>query len=98
MADNSVDKRLEPFDIALASAEDADINLELDDEVDFELLGEEVQDDGSVIIDFGPDGIPTEEVEDHTSNLAEYLGEAELTGMTSELIPAYKADRETREP
>ena len=53
-------------------------------------------DDGSIIIDF--DGGLSEELlgPDHDSNIAEFIDEATLESMASELVSDFEADRESR--
>lgn len=96
MATN-IDKALSPSDITVE--EGPEIELEpLGEELEYELAEEEMNDDGSVVIDFDPTADEVAPDSDHGANLAEYLSDEVLQGISSELVQAYKDDRETREP
>ena len=51
--------------------------------------------DGGVVIDFDPNAMDEGGTE-HDSNLAEYIDEADLREISSELISAYQSDRDSR--
>lgn len=84
-------KPLSPIDIEI-EAEEPIIDIEIDDDVTVTPM-----DDGSVEIDFGSGGEASEEAEgEFVSNLAEFIDDAELTVMASDLIEKFEADRQTR--
>lgn len=71
-----------------------------EDEITVEVINPDAvsmeTDDGSIIIDF--DGGLSEELlgPDHDSNLADFIDEATLESMASELVSDFEADRESR--
>jgi hypothetical protein len=97
MTPNSIDKALAPSDLTIEDGEAIEIDLPLPDE-DI-VADEEVQDDGSVVIDFDPSN-PTQDAEesDFGANLANELGDQELVLLAGELLQHYDDDKKTREP
>jgi len=81
----------------------SDLEIETDpteEELTIEVLNPEAvsmeTEDGGVIIDF--EGGLSEQLlgQDHDSNLAEFIDEADLEAMASELVSDFEADRESR--
>lgn len=81
----------------------SDLEIETDpteEELTIEVINPEAvsmeTEDGGVIIDF--DGGLSEQLlgQDHDSNLAEFIDEADLEAMASELVSDFEADRESR--
>ena len=98
MATN-VDKMMTPIeDFEVEANDDVEVTLPEDEELDFEMMGEEEDEDGNVTIDFDPTADQDEEGAEHDANLAEVLGDAELQALSSDLVQEYKDDRETRAP
>ena len=97
MATN-VDKMMTPIeDFEVEANNDVEVALPEDD-IDFELVGEEEDEDGNVTIDFDPTADIEEEGAEHTVNLAEVLSDQDLETISSDLVQEYKDDRETRAP
>jgi|TARA_R110000868_G_scaffold99250_4_gene273247 hypothetical protein len=96
MATN-IDKALNPNDLLVE--EGPEIELEpLGEELEYELAEEEMNEDGSVVVDFDPNGDEEGGEDEHSENLADKLTDEVLTGISDELVQAYKDDRETRDP
>jgi len=91
----NVDKKLTPFDIEVEDGPELELDLTGDD-VEYEVVGEEMQEDGGVVVDFAP-GEGEDENVDHDRNLAEVMDDQDLVTLATELVQAYKDDRETRE-
>ena len=96
----NVDKALVPSDILVEDGPEVDIDpLTGDaDDPDYELMGEEQNEDGSVVIDFDPNGEDEDRSEDHNVNLAELLEDEALSALSAELVQAFKDDKDTRAP
>ena len=92
----NVDKKLTPFDIEVEDGPELELDLTGDD-VEYEVVGEEMQEDGGVVVDFAP-GEGEDENVDHDRNLAEVMDDQDLVTLATELVQAYKDDRETRKP
>jgi hypothetical protein len=79
-------------------APDEGIDIEIDDDggelVDGALVVE--NDDGSVDIDFDPELKGALSVEDHNANLAEYMSDMDLSGLSQQLMSGVKEDEESR--
>ena len=89
----AVDKRLEPFEVDIEknpSEEELKVEIVNPDAVSIET------EDGGVIVDF--EGDATEEMvgPDHNSNLAEFIEDADLEKMASDLIDDFVSDRASR--
>ena len=87
----AIEKPLEPFDeLELVEGTDADeIEVEIEAPVGVE------DDDGSIVIEFGPE-LDEEIVSDHDENIAELIDEDVLASMASELVADFEADRVSR--
>ena len=96
----NIDKALVPSDILVEDGPEVDIDPLPDDadNPDYELMGEEQNEDGSVVIDFDPNGENEDRGEEHNENLAELLEDDDLTALSTELVQAFSDDRETRAP
>ena len=96
----NIDKALVPSDILVEDGPEVDIDPLTDDadNPDYELMGEEQNEDGSVVIDFDPNGEKEDRGEEHNENLAELLEDDDLTALSTELVQAFSDDRETRAP
>ncbi|MBT4085516.1 MAG: hypothetical protein HOE83_17155 [Alphaproteobacteria bacterium] len=92
----AIDKAIIPSDLDIEEGEEIEIGLP--DDANFELVGEETGDDGSVVVDFDPDAGDDTDGDDHQANLAEVLDDTILTKMASELVESFKDDKLTREP
>ena len=92
----AVDKALIPSDLDVEGSGDIEVELAAE-EMDLELAEETEDEDGGVVIDFDPEATQQEETA-HGDNLAELIDDMVLTGMASDLVQAYKDDKETREP
>ena len=95
MATN-VDKQLVPSELDVEGNTDVEVSLPGDD-FDMEIV-EEVEQDGSVIVDFDPEDGSYEGPDNHGSNLAEQLDDEVLNSIGSELVSIYQDDRRTRAP
>ena len=94
----NVDKRLTPSPVTAAAREDElDIVLPEDDELDYEVMTEEEQDDGGVIVDFDPDAGNQAASTEHDVNLAEFIEDDVLSQVSGELVQAFKDDKKSRE-
>ena len=93
----AIDKRLIPAEVDIEGSNDLAVELPPEEEFDFDLVEEEENDDGSVIIDFDPSAAENEEGE-HLDNLVEHIEEGVLTTIATELVQAYEDDKLTREP
>jgi len=91
----AVDKPMEPSNILLQSDElsdSMDITIE-----DLQDPTETEQEDGSIVVDFGGEELGEEDpTGEHDDNLAEYLDEAELQSLASDLIESFNGDRTSR--
>ena len=95
MATN-VDKTLVPSDIEVEANTDVEVALPGDD-FDMEIV-EEVEQDGSILVDFDPEATMYESEEGHGENIADLLEDEVLNAIGSELVGAYTDDRRTRAP
>ena len=95
MATN-VDKTLVPSDIEVEANTDVEVSLPGDD-FDMEIV-EEVEQDGSVVVDFDPEATLAEREDGHGENIADLLDDELLNSIGSELVAAYQDDRRTRDP
>ena len=95
MATN-VDKAMVPSDLDVEEGEG--ITIEFPDDPEYDDIIEEEQSDGSVVIDFDPRPEGASGTGEHGENLAEILDESILQKMSSDLVQAYKDDRQTRKP
>ena len=83
----AVEKKMEPSDVEVMNGQDVEIEIINPDAVSVET------DDGGMLIDFS--GEVTDELigPSHDENLAEFLDEADLQSMASELIGDFDGDR-----
>lgn len=74
------------------------VDIEIDDDegelVDGALVVE--NEDGSVDIDFDPELADALAVEDHDANLAEYMSDMDLAGLSQQLMSGVEEDKESR--
>lgn len=74
------------------------VDIEIDDDegelVDGALVVE--NEDGSVDIDFDPELADALAVEDHNANLAEYMSDMDLAGLSQQLMSGVEEDKESR--
>lgn len=90
----AIAKPLTPFEIEIDSEEPMD-DIEVVEESDATVTP---TDDGGVVIEFESLEIDVEpEDTEHDANLAEYISEADLESMASELVGDFLADRRTRD-
>jgi len=88
----AIEKQMEPSDLDIEEADATDIEVEI---VNPDAVAINT-DDGGVVIDF--EGDLTESVvgPDHDANLADFIDEAVLQSMASELVGEFNSDRESR--
>lgn len=89
----AVEKPLAPSDLEIeANSSEEELTIEV---INPEAVSMETE-DGGVIIDF--DGGLSEELmgQTHDSNLADFIDEADLAAMASDLVADFEADRESR--
>ena len=91
-----IDKRMTPFDVEVEDTDEVEVTL--GEEIDFDEVGEEEDEDGNVIIDFDPEADKAEAGLEHDANLAEFMDDTDLTKVGTELVKMYKDDRESRKP
>ena len=90
----AIAKPLTPFEIEIDSEEPMD-DIEVVEESDATVTP---TDDGGVVIEFESVEVDVEpEDTEHDANLAEYISEADLESMASELVGDFLADRRTRD-
>jgi hypothetical protein len=89
----AIEKQMEPSDLEIEDTDAEDIEVEI---VNPDAVSIETE-DGGVIIDF--EGGIAEEImgPDHDANLAEFIDEATLQSMASELVGDFNSDRESRQ-
>ena len=93
----NVDKQLTPIDLEVEGG--TAFAVELPDEgLDVEVVDEVEQEDGGVVVDFDPATATMDSETDYGQNLAELLGDEALQTLATELVQAYKDDRDTRKP
>jgi hypothetical protein len=83
----AIDRLAQPFDAPVG--EDLEIVVENPESISM------MDEDGGVIIDFSPDASELMGVR-HDSNLAEFMGQADLDVLSSELVAQFEADRNSR--
>jgi len=87
----AIDRPLITPEAMMGQGQDPDVEIEI---VNPESVSIETE-DGGMTIDFDPDVIPLDAVP-HDANLAEFIDERDLSDMASELVGAYKSDKESR--
>jgi hypothetical protein len=89
----AVEKQMEPSDLDIEGTDAQEIEVEIVNP-DAVSIG---TDDGGMIIDF--EGSLTEELigPEHDANLADFIDEATLQSMASELVGDFESDRESRQ-
>ena len=100
----------EPFPVSLVERQNDDPNLiEIEEDVEFAVPGAfstvldnvpeeieiELSEDGGALVDFDPQETRDEE-EEFDSNLAEFLDDGELGGLSNELMAEFEANRASR--
>jgi len=89
----AVEKPLQtPDDDDIVDIESEDVEVEIVNPESVAIEGE----DGGIVIDFDGEGYEGSEDIPHDANLAEYIDEADLQGMASELIQEFENDRASR--
>ncbi len=83
----AIDRLAQPFD----APEGEDLEIVVENPESISMMDE----DGGVIIDFSPDASERMGVR-HDSNLAEFMGQADLDVLSSELVAQFEADRNSR--
>ena len=88
----AIEKQMEPSDLEIEDTDAQEIEVEI---VNPDAVSIETE-DGGVIVDF--EGSFTEEMmgPEHDANLAEFIDEAVLQSMASELVEDFESDRESR--
>jgi len=92
----AIDPRLTPAELDV-EGNPLEVILPDDDEIDFDLVGEEKDGEGGVVIDFEP-GMDEQTGGDFGGNLAESIEDGVLSAIGTELVQAYRDDKLTREP
>lgn len=89
----AIEKQMEPSDLEIEDTDAQEIEVEI---VNPDAVSIETE-DGGVIVDF--EGSFTEELmgPEHDANLAEFIDEAVLQSMASELVGDFESDRESRQ-
>ena len=87
----AIDRPLITPEAMMGQGQDPDVEIEI---VNPESVSIETE-DGGMTIDFDPDVIPLDAVP-HDANLAEFIDERDLSDIASELVGAYKSDKESR--
>lgn len=85
----AIDRLAQPFDAQGGEGEALEIVVENPESISM------MDEDGGVIIDFSPDTSELMGVR-HDSNLAEFMGQADLDVLSSELVAQFEADRNSR--
>ena len=100
----------EPFPVSLVERHNDDPNLiEIEEDVEFAVPGAfstvlddvpeeieiEIEEDGGALVDFDPQDARGDE-EDFNANLAEFLDDGELGGLSNELMAEFEANRASR--
>ena len=100
----------EPFPVSLVERQNDDPNLiEIEEDVEFAVPGAfstvlddvpeeiqmEIEEDGGALVDFDPQDARGDE-EDFNANLAEFLDDGELGGLSNELMAEFEANRASR--
>ena len=88
----AIEKQMEPSDLDIEGTDAADVEVEI---VNPDAVAINT-DDGGVIIDFEGDLTESITGPDHDANLAEFIDEAVLQSMASELVGEFSSDRESR--
>jgi len=88
----AIEKQMEPSDLDIEGTDAADVEVEI---VNPDAVAINT-DDGGVIIDFEGDLTESIAGPDHDANLAEFIDEAVLQSMASELVGEFSSDRESR--
>lgn len=91
----NVDKRLEPSDILVEDGEEVEVEVS---DIDYELVGEEENEDGSVVVDFDPQADVEVDATAHEANLALVVEDSVLIGLAKDLIEDFDHDKQSREP
>ena len=89
---NNIDKALEALNLGLDIEPGNGVEVELEKEVEFDPAFE-IQEDGSAII---PEDISEQKPTEHTSNLADFLPETDLSLLSSDLVNLYESDKDSR--
>ena len=89
----AIEKQMEPSDLEIEGTDAQEVEVEI---VNPDAVSIETE-DGGVIVDF--EGSLTEELigPEHDANLAEFIDEAVLQSMASELVGDFESDRESRQ-
>ena len=88
----AIEKQMEPSDLEIEETDAENIEVEI---VNPDAVSIDTG-DGGVIIDFEGDITESITGPDHDANLAEFIDEAELQSMASELVGEFNSDRESR--
>ena len=88
----AIEKQMEPSDLDIENTDATDVEVEI---VNPEAVAINT-DDGGVVIDFEGDLTESLTGPDHDANLAEFIDEAVLQSMASELVGDFNSDRESR--
>ena len=88
----AIEKQMEPSDIEIEETDATEVEVEI---VNPDAISVETE-DGGMIIDF--EGSLTEQIvgPEHDANLADFIEEATLQAMASELVEDFDSDRESR--
>jgi len=85
----AIDRLAQPFDAQNMEGEELEIVIENPESVSI------MDEDGGMTIDFSPEASGLMGVQ-HDSNLVEFMGQADLDALSSELVSQFEADRNSR--
>ncbi len=85
----AIDRLAQPFDAQNMEGEELEIVIENPESVSI------MDEDGGMTIDFSPEASELMGVQ-HDSNLVEFMGQADLDALSSELVSQFEADRNSR--
>jgi len=88
----AIEKQMEPSDLDIEETDATDVEVEI---VNPDAVAINT-DDGGVVIDFEGDLTESLVGPDHDANLADFIDEAVLQSMASELVGEFNSDRESR--
>ena len=86
----AVEKQMTPSDVDVEDTEAVEVEIVNPEAVSIS------DDDGAMVIDFSGDMVDQIMGPDHDANLAEYMEDADLEDMASELITDFETDKQSR--
>ena len=89
---NNIDKALEALNLGLDIEPGNGVDVEMEKEVEFD-PSFEIQEDGSAIV---PEDTTEQIATEHNANLADFLSETDLDGLSGDLVNFYENDKDSR--